>query len=92
MTAEQILSEIKALPALEREQLLERVRQFEADEIPKDFDEALDDFEQQRFVLMEGFPNVDYRERFLKMWGPKAFESGASVAEEFAELRQGRVL
>ena len=53
MTAEQILNEIKALPELEREQLLQRVRQLEADEIPKDFDEALADFEQQRFVPME---------------------------------------
>ena len=53
MTAEQIFNEIKALPTPERERLIERVRQLEADEIPKEFDEALADFEQQRFVSME---------------------------------------
>jgi len=53
MTAEQILKEIKALPQAEREQLLKCVRQLEADEIPKDFEEALADFEQKRFVPME---------------------------------------
>lgn len=53
MTAEQILDEINALPAPERERLMKRVRKLEADEIPKDFDEALADFEQQRFVPME---------------------------------------
>jgi hypothetical protein len=37
-------------------------------------------------------PAVDYRERFLKMWGAEAFSSDTSVAEKFAELRQGRVL
>jgi hypothetical protein len=37
-------------------------------------------------------PSIDYKARFLKMWGPEAFASGASVAEEFAELRQGRTL
>jgi hypothetical protein len=37
-------------------------------------------------------PKIDYKARFLKMWGPQALESSISVAEEFAELRQGRVL
>ena len=32
-------------------------------------------------------PKVDYKARFLEMWGPGAFASGASVAEEFAEIR-----
>ena len=53
MTAEQILNEIEALPQTEREQLIKRVRQLEADEIPQDFVEALADFEQGRFVPME---------------------------------------
>ena len=53
MTAEQILDEIKALPAPERRQLMQRVRQLEADDIPQDFVEALNDFEQSRFVPME---------------------------------------
>ena len=37
-------------------------------------------------------PSIDYKARFLKMWGPEAFAGGTSVAEEFAELRQGRTL
>ena len=53
MTTEQILIEIKALPASERAQLLQRWREFEIDVIPQDFVEALADFEAQRFVSME---------------------------------------
>ncbi len=52
MTAEQILEEIRALPEPERVRLVERVRQLE-DEIPADFIEALEEFEQKRFVPME---------------------------------------
>lgn len=37
-------------------------------------------------------PRADYRARFLKMWGPDAFASQISVAEEFAELRRDRAL
>lgn len=37
-------------------------------------------------------PRTDYRARFLKMWGPDAFNSQASVAEEFVELRRERAL
>ncbi len=37
-------------------------------------------------------PRADYRARFLKMWGPDAFASQVSVAEEFAELRRERAL
>ena len=37
-------------------------------------------------------PRADYRARFLKMWGPNAFNSQVSVAEEFAELRRERAL
>ncbi len=37
-------------------------------------------------------PRADYRARFLKMWGPDAFASQISVAEEFAELRRERAL
>ena len=37
-------------------------------------------------------PFIDYRERFLKMWGPDAFKSEISVAEPFEELRGPREL
>ena len=37
-------------------------------------------------------PPIDFRARFLKMWGPDAFHSPVSVAEEFAELRRERAL
>ena len=53
MTAEQILNEIRALSSSERERLVERMRQLNAEEIPQDFIEALDDFEKGRFVSME---------------------------------------
>ena len=38
------------------------------------------------------WPHIDFRARFLKMWGPDAFASQVSVAEEFAELRRERAL
>ena len=38
------------------------------------------------------WPPIDFRARFLKMWGPDAFHSPVSVAEEFAELRRERAL
>jgi hypothetical protein len=53
MTAEQILDEIRALPASERERLAQRMRQLAGDEIPQDFIEALDDFQKGHFVSME---------------------------------------
>ena len=53
MTADQILEEIKALPEPERRKLVQSVLHLEADEIPADFMEALDDFEHGRFVSME---------------------------------------
>jgi len=37
-------------------------------------------------------PQIDYRARFLEMWGPGAFESTVSVEEEFDELRRMRDL
>ncbi len=37
-------------------------------------------------------PWPDFRARFLKMWGPDAFNSQVSVAEEFEELRRQRPL
>jgi hypothetical protein len=37
-------------------------------------------------------PQIDYRARFLNMWGPDAFGSDISVADEFAELRRERSL
>jgi hypothetical protein len=51
MTAEQIFKEIEALPKSERERLVQRMR--ESADIPQDFIDALDDFNQQRFVSME---------------------------------------
>ena len=51
MTAEQILKEIEALPKLERERLVRRMR--ESADIPQDFIDALNDFNQQRFVSIE---------------------------------------
>jgi hypothetical protein len=51
MTAEQIFKEIEALPRSERERLVQRIR--ESADIPQDFIDALDDFNQQRFVSME---------------------------------------
>jgi hypothetical protein len=51
MTAEQIFKEIEALPRSERERLVQRLR--ESGDIPQDFIDALDDFNQQRFVSME---------------------------------------
>ena len=53
MTADQILDEIKALPEPERQKLLQSVLHLGTDEIPRDFTEALDDFEHGRFVSME---------------------------------------
>lgn len=53
MTAEQLLDEIKALPQPERERFFNSVRLLAAEEVPADFMEALDDFEQGRFVPME---------------------------------------
>ncbi len=38
------------------------------------------------------WPPIDFRARFLKMWGPDAFASQVSVTEEFAELRRERAL
>ena len=48
MTAEQIFKEIEALPRSERERLVQRIREWA--DIPQDFIDALDDFNQQRFV------------------------------------------
>jgi hypothetical protein len=53
MTAEQILSEIKALSPVERDRLYELVLDLSSEEIPADFIAAMDDFEQGRFVSME---------------------------------------
>jgi hypothetical protein len=53
MTAEQILDEIKALPESEIRKLLASVRCLSNDEIPADFEEALEDFARGRFVSME---------------------------------------
>ena len=51
MTAEQIFKKIEALPRSERKRLVERIR--EPADIPQDFIDASDDFDQQRFVSME---------------------------------------
>jgi len=37
-------------------------------------------------------PRPDFRARFLKMWGPDAFNSQVSVTELFDELRRQREL
>ena len=37
-------------------------------------------------------PFIDFHARFLKMWGPNAFDSEISVAEQFDELRRPREL
>jgi len=37
-------------------------------------------------------PFIDFHARFLKMWGPNAFDSEISVAEQFEELRLPREL
>ena len=37
-------------------------------------------------------PRTDFRARFLKMWGPDAFNSQVSVTELFDELRRQREL
>jgi hypothetical protein len=51
ITAEEIFKEIEALSRSERERLMQRLR--ESADIPQDFIDALDDFNQQRFVSME---------------------------------------
>ena len=38
------------------------------------------------------WPPIDFRARFLKMWGPDAFKSQIPVAELFDELRREREL
>jgi hypothetical protein len=53
MTAEQIIKEIEALPKVERERLVQRMRELRSAEIPQDFIDALEDFEKQRFVSIE---------------------------------------
>jgi antitoxin (DNA-binding transcriptional repressor) of toxin-antitoxin stability system len=37
-------------------------------------------------------PLIDFRARFLKMWGPDAFGSQAPIAELFDDLRKQREL
>jgi hypothetical protein len=56
MTADQILKEIQALPEPERERLVQRMRESASSEIPQDFIDALEDFNNQRFVSMETAP------------------------------------
>ena len=53
MTAEQLFSEIQGLPQPEKDKLVRLVRELDESPIPADFLEALDDFEQGRFVTME---------------------------------------
>ncbi|MBA3961901.1 MAG: hypothetical protein H0X40_08375 [Chthoniobacterales bacterium] len=59
MTAEQILQEIRALPATERQRLADGLRRLGEAEIPQDFLDALDDFENARFVSMETVLNEE---------------------------------
>jgi len=37
-------------------------------------------------------PKVDFRARFMGMWGPEAFNSTISVSAEFEEFRRQREL
>ncbi len=53
MSVEQILEEIRALPAHERKRLAHGLRRLDDVEMPQDFLDALDDFENARFVSME---------------------------------------
>ena len=53
MTAEQILKEIEALPEVERQRLVERMREATSTNIPEDFIDALEDFDKGRFVSMD---------------------------------------
>lgn len=53
MTAEQILQEIRTLPEAERGRLVQQMRRLAGDEIPQDFIDALEDFDNGRFVSME---------------------------------------
>ena len=53
MTAEQILKEIQALPEAERQRLVKRMREATFTNIPKDFIDALEDFDKGRFVSMD---------------------------------------
>jgi hypothetical protein len=53
MTAEQILKEIEALPEVERQRLVERMREVTSTNIPEDFIDALEDFDKRRFVSMD---------------------------------------
>ncbi len=57
MTADQILDEIRALSPSEQNRLVERMRELSTEEIPRDFIEALDDFQNGRFVSMEAALN-----------------------------------
>jgi hypothetical protein len=57
MTAEQIYKEIQALPNAERERLVQRMREPVSNDIPQDFIDALEDFNNQRFVSMEAALN-----------------------------------
>ena len=38
------------------------------------------------------WPPIDFHARFLRMWGPDAFHSGAPMADLFDELRRQREL
>jgi hypothetical protein len=51
ITAEEIFKKIEALSRSERERLMQRLR--ESADIPQDFIDASDDFNQQRFTSME---------------------------------------
>jgi hypothetical protein len=53
MTAEEILKEIKALPKAERDRLIGHMRGAASSDIPQDFIDALEDFDNRRFVPME---------------------------------------
>jgi mRNA-degrading endonuclease RelE of RelBE toxin-antitoxin system len=53
MTAEQIIKEVEALPKSERKRRVQQIRELGSDGTPRDFIDALEDFEKARSVSME---------------------------------------
>lgn len=53
MTTGQILEEIRVLSQADRQRLAQGLRQLGEDEIPQDFLDAMDDFQNARFVSMD---------------------------------------
>ena len=58
--------------------------------------QAVAEFVPNRAAVKNGVtserPFIDFRARFLKMWGPDAFKSEISLTGQFEELRHPRQL